>query len=409
MLRLRCVRHGVGIDVLFRARAGKVRGKARAELLVELLRVRHAGRRVLPVRLRLGRERRLRRDDGRHDERVRHLVALHIIDQRLLQLRRGLEAILRTRSAGLQDDGSQLIIGIDRRRHGLAGQAELVRHGLARGLVFKRAVVAVIDAVEQHADGIQVDRGVWGCRDGGKLRRGIRAEVILRHRGILQVLQRRKAEVPEQEPPGLREEHVLRLEVFKQIARIAAGRERVAQVDAEIHGAQAGHGAVVEEGAQRDHARIEDINIVADAALLRLDLVRARARKIAVLCQTHAGVELVFDILGNAAVIGVDGSVIRVSAGEDQRPHLQVRRGDGDPLYDKALARLDVAEGVAGTAIVPGDLLLNGHLIQQRGDKFQFGHRVRLLNQELKLFLVYTMIFLQKMQEHSCHILRKMV
>ena len=41
---------------------------------------------------------------------------------------------------------------------------------------------------------------------------------------------------------------------------------------------------------------------------------------------------------------------------------------------------------------------LNGHLIQQRGDKFQFGHRVRLLNQELKLFLVYTMIFLQKMQ-----------
>ena len=166
---------------------------------------------------------------------------------------------------------------------------------------------------------------------------------------------------------------------------------------------------MVEEGAQRDHARIEDIDIVADAALLRLDLVRARARKIAVLCQTHAGVELIFDILGNTAVIGMDGGVIRVSAGEDQRPHLQVRRGDGDPLYDKALARLDVAEGVAGTAIVPGDLLLNGHLIQQRGDKFQFGHRVRLLNQELKLFLVYTMIFLQKMQEHSCHILRKMV
>lgn len=99
-------------------------------------------------------------------------------------------------------------------------------------------------------------------------------------------------------------------------------------------------------------------------ALLRLDLVRARARKIAVLCQTHAGVELIFDILGNTAVIGMDGGVIRVSAGEDQRPHLQVRRGDGDPLYDKALARLDVAEGVAGTAIVPGDLLLNGHLIQ---------------------------------------------
>ena len=74
---------------------------------------------------------------------------------------------------------------------------------------------------------------------------------------------------------------------LQDVYKRQAGRERVAQVDAEIHGAQAGHGAVVEEGAQRDHARIEDIDIVADAALLRLDLVRARARKIAVLCQTQ--------------------------------------------------------------------------------------------------------------------------
>ena len=138
------------------AGAGGIRGKALLKGLVHLRDVGKAHGLGLLSGL-LGGKRRFVGDDGRDDEIVAHGVALHILLQLLAQLIGGLIAVFGVEGAGFLDDLGKLIVRIQRRRQLLPLQAAVLCGFGAGLLVFKGGVAAVVDAVEQHAHGIQVD------------------------------------------------------------------------------------------------------------------------------------------------------------------------------------------------------------------------------------------------------------
>ena len=112
--------------------------------------------------------------DRRDNQCVVRLVAFHVLDQGLLHLVRVLIAILRLERARLVDDLRHLIVGVHRRGQILARDAELVRRLGRRALIFKRRVVAVIDAVEDQAHGVDVRRRLDRSDEAEQLRRGLR-------------------------------------------------------------------------------------------------------------------------------------------------------------------------------------------------------------------------------------------
>ena len=112
--------------------------------------------------------------DRRDDQRVVRLVALHVLDQGLLHLVRVLIAVFWLEGARFVDDLCHLIVGVHRRGQILARDAELVRRLGRRALIFKRRVVAVVDAVEDQAHGVDVRRWFDRSDEAEQLRRGIR-------------------------------------------------------------------------------------------------------------------------------------------------------------------------------------------------------------------------------------------
>ena len=242
-------------------------------------------------------------------------------------------------------------------------------------------MVAVIDAVEQHTERIQVDRRVRRGGDVGKLRCGERADIFLRQAGVFQILQRDQTEVTEQEFSRLHKEDVFGLQVAEQVAGLAAGGDRVAKVDAEIDRAQMRHGVLGKELVQRDVEREQYVDIIAYAGLLWFDLVGNRACEAAGGCKRLAGVQLGADRRDDAAVVFVYGGLVGVCAGEDQRAYLTVGRGDGKTLEDKSFAGR-AAEDIAGAAAVCSSLLLHRHLVKQGRDHLKCGHRLCLLKKK---------------------------
>lgn len=136
--------------------------------------------------------------DGRDDQRVGGLVALAVFQQRLLQLLRRLIPVLGLEGAGLQHNVRHLIIGVHRGRQLLAGDAQLVRRAGGGLFILKRAVVAVVDAVEDHADGIDVGRRLDRPEQAEQLRRGERAEHGFRHGAVFELVDLRDAQIAQQ-------------------------------------------------------------------------------------------------------------------------------------------------------------------------------------------------------------------
>ena len=139
--------------------------------------------------------------DGRDDECVGGFVALAVVEQGLLHFLRRLIAVLRLERAGLEDDLRHLIVGVHGRRQRLAGHAQLVRGARGGLFVLKRAVVAVIDAVEDHADGIDIGRRLDAAEQAEQLRRGIGAEHVLGHGAVFQLVDLRDTEIAQQIMP----------------------------------------------------------------------------------------------------------------------------------------------------------------------------------------------------------------
>ena len=95
---------------------------------------------------------------GRDDQRIGGFIALAVFQQRLLKFLRSLIAVFGLERTGLQQNIRHFIIRIHGSRQLFTGHTQLVRGAGGSFFVLKRAVVAVIDAVEDHADGINVGR-----------------------------------------------------------------------------------------------------------------------------------------------------------------------------------------------------------------------------------------------------------
>ena len=252
------------IHIRFRSRAGKVRGEALAEILVQSVGVGHAHGRILGGFLRCFRGQRLGgSDDGRHNQGVGDLVALHIQGDGLLELLGRLVAVLLLEGAGLQNDARQLVVGVDGRGQGLTGHAQLIRHGLPGVLVLKGTVVAVVDAVEHHAQRVQVNGGVGRGGDVGQLRRGVDTDVILGKTGVFHVLQGHQTQITQQETARGHQVDVFGLDVPEEITGLTAGGNGITQIQGEVDGPEIGDGAHGKVVAQRDIEGIEYVDVVA--------------------------------------------------------------------------------------------------------------------------------------------------
>ena len=178
---------------------GRIRRKALFEVVRHLLGVGKLDR--LNLFFRIGVDRFRLALDGRDDQRVGGLVALAVFQQRLLQLLRGLVAVFGLEGACLQQNVRHFVIRIHGGRQLLAGHAQLVRCAGGGFLVLKRAVVAVIDAIEDHADGINVGRRLERAEQAEQLRRGVGAEHVFRHGAVFQLIDLRNAEIAQQIVP----------------------------------------------------------------------------------------------------------------------------------------------------------------------------------------------------------------
>ena len=178
---------------------GRVRRKALFEVVRHLLGVGKLNR--LNLFFRIGVDRLRLALDGRDDQRVGRLVALAVFQQRLLQLLRGLIAVLGLECAGLQQNVRHFIICVHGSRQLLAGHAQLVCRAGRCFFVLERAMVAVVDAVEDHADRVDIGRRLDRPKQAEQLRRREGAEHIFRHRAVFQLVDLRDAEVAQQIVP----------------------------------------------------------------------------------------------------------------------------------------------------------------------------------------------------------------
>ena len=173
-------------------------------------------------------------------------VALHILLEGDAHLVRRLVAVLGLVGAGLLDDLGQLVVCIERGGQGIALEPAGVR-GLGGGLlILEGSVVAVVDPVEDHAEGVDVHGGVQAAEEVAELRGGIAAAVLLGQDRVLHVLGGDQAEVAEQEAAGVGEIDVAGLQIAVDVALLAQRGERDAEVDAHVDAAQVGDRVLLE-------------------------------------------------------------------------------------------------------------------------------------------------------------------
>ena len=260
----------LGLFLLFPA-ALAVRREGNLELIVKLLDV--VGADGLDLLLAVGRvQRAVVRDQGRNDQMVADRVAAHILLQRHAHLVRGLVAVLGLVGAGLLDDLRQLVVGIEGRGQGVALESAGIG-GLGVGLlVLKGGVVAVVDPVEDHAQRVDVHRGIQTADEVAELRGGIAAAVLLGQDGILHIVRGDQAEIAQQEAARIREIDVAGLEVSVNEAFLAQGGQGHAEVDAHIDAAQMGDGVLLQIVLQGVPLGQDGIDLIAHALLLRLHL-----------------------------------------------------------------------------------------------------------------------------------------
>ena len=276
--------------------------------------------------------------------------------------------------AGLEDDFRQLVVGVDGGRQRLGVQPLLLHLLNGNPVGLEGNVIAVKEIVENHAQGIEIDCLVELRNQLKQLRRGKIAEVVVGNGGKLQILQRRQTQVADHIPVKVIDENVLRLEVLEHVARVAQGAQGVAQVDAQVQSLQLGDGVLLQEGVQGHTLGHKQIDVIARAVLLRLDLIAGPGRDAAVAGQGLQPGDLPLDFLGDAAVVRAGGGLVGHGTGEQQRLGFHLRLGDGDVLEHEPVQRLLLLHQITGAPAVGAQAGHGVHSVQQGRDKLQFGH-----------------------------------
>ena len=306
------------------------------------------------------------RHKRRHDQGVAQLVALHVIDKRLTEVLRRCVALLGLEGARLEDDLRHLIVGVHRRRKRLTGHAALVRRTRGGLLVLKRAVVAVEDAVEDEAGRVNVGRGVNGADQIEQLRCGIGAEHILRHRAVFQLVDLRDPEVTQYKVPLRAQINVRRLDVPVDKARRAQIDQRAAKVHPQIDRRELRHGVFAEIVGQRLAEFGQQIHVVSDGLLLRLDLIAAVAVEVGAARKCLERFQLLLIIRDDLLIIFLRLLGRGSRAGIDQRIDLSLGLRHGNMLENVSLAALCAPHDIHGRTAAGTQALHDLHVGKQR-------------------------------------------
>ena len=284
----------------------------------------------------------------------------------MAHLRRGLPAVGRIGGDGLCDDGGHLLVGTDGGGHALAaGQPRIPIGALLVG--FEGQLACVVDLIEDQAQGVGVHGGVQGGIGIGHLGGGVDAAVALGQGRVGQHIHRHEAQVADAVLLILEHVDVLGLQVHIQPSGLPAHGQGGAHVDAQVHGAQVGHGIALHESVQGLTVAAEQDHVIADALLHRLDLMGFIGDKTSLSCQGFQGLHFLPDALGQILVVNADGFGIPEDTGQKQGFDLDLGGRKGDLLYNISFFRIIPHGRITGNAAVVRDGLTQGKAVQHRG------------------------------------------
>ena len=301
------------------------------------------------------------------DGDIVHLVALHVADEGMAHLGGGLPALGRIVGTGLQDDGSHLLVGAAGGLHLLAGSQPVQPGQTALGAV-KGQLAVVVDLVEHQAQGIGVHGGVQTGIGIGHLGGGIGASVAIGQGRIPQGVHGHEAQITDAVLLIAEEVDILGLQIHIQPSGLPAHSHGGAEVDAQIHRRQMGHGTPAGETLQGLAVAAEDMDLKADAVLHGNDLTVLAGHKAALLCQGVQGLHFSADALGQIFIVGQDCIGIPEDTGQQQRLHLDLGGGQRDFLNNVSFIRIVPHGRITCNAVVVRNGLAQGKTVQQGGD-----------------------------------------
>ena len=268
---------------------------------------------------------------------------------------------------GLGDDGGHVGIGADGSGDGLTG-TELIQ---PFGLLFCAGVgqkAVVVDLIQHHTQGIGVHGGVQAGIGIGNLRRSVDAAAALGQGGIGQHIHVLEAQVTDAVFLIVEQVDVLRLQIHIQPSGLPAYRQGGAHVDAQIHGAQMGHGVAAQMALQGHAVAADEVHLIADTLLHGHDLVILKRDEASLSRQGIQGLNFPDDALCQFFIVSANRVGILVNAGQQQRFDLNLGGGEGDPFHNISFLRIIPHGRIADNAVVVRNGLTQGEAVQHRGD-----------------------------------------
>ena len=308
---------------------------------------------------------------GGGDGDILRTIALHVADQGMTKLSRGLPAVRRIVGAGFGDDGAHFLVRTHRGDHGLTGR-QLLQPYRAADLVGEGQLTQIVNLVQNQTQGVgvhgSIQTGVGILHLGGS----IVASVTVGQGSVLQGIQGYKAQIADAVLLIAEEIDVLGLQVGIQPASLPGDSHGGAQVDAQIQGAQMGHGVAVHVPLQGHAVAAEHKDLIAHALLHSLDLGTVTGHEATLFGKRIQSLDLPLDTMGQLLVVGADSLGIPENAGQKQRLHLDLRGRQRDLLNDISLFRIIPHGRIAGNTAVVGNGLTQGETIQHGGNNTGF-------------------------------------
>ena len=302
---------------------------------------------------------------GRGDGDVVRTVSLHIADEGVTHLCRGLPPVLGGVGAGLADDLGHLRVCADGGRDGLAA-GQPVQPGLPL-LRREGELPLVVDLVEHQTQCVSIHGGVEACIGIRHLRRSIDTAIPVRQGCIGQGIHGHEAQIADAVFLIAEEVDVLRLQVHIQPSGLPADSQGCAQVDAQVHCPQMGHGAAAGEPVQCLAVAAEQMDLVSDALLHFRNLEALVGDKAPLSGQLFQNTHFLTHALGQFLVVGTHCFCIPVDTGQQQGFHLDLGGGEGNLLYNIPFFRIVPHGRIAFHAAVVRNCLTQGIAVQQGG------------------------------------------
>ncbi len=283
----------------------------------------------------------------------------------MAHLGRRLPAVGRILGAGLEDDGSHLLIGT-------LGRSQIIQRSgtLLDGL--KGQLAAIVDLIQHQAQGVGVHGGVEAGIGVHHLGDGVQAAVAVRQGCKIQGVHGDKAQIAHTVLLIVEQVDVAGLQVHVEPAGLPADGQCGAHIDTQIHSTQMGHGVSLEITLQCPAVAAEQVDLTADPILHGDGLAAGVGDKAPLSGQLLQGLGFLQDALGAFFKITLSCLGVLADAGQQQCIDLNLGGGHGDLFDNISLIRIFLHGRAAADAMVVGNGITQLEPIQHGGDQTVF-------------------------------------